>query len=70
MENEQSQSRTIAHGDEWNEIQELRQRIQGLQTEFEQADRRLREVARERPFVAIAGAVIAGFLLGRIISRV
>jgi ElaB/YqjD/DUF883 family membrane-anchored ribosome-binding protein len=51
------------------EIEELRQRIQSLQDDFAQADKRLRAVVRERPFLALGAAIAAGFLLGRIIGR-
>jgi hypothetical protein len=56
--------------DDSTEIEELRRRIQALQSDFANADRRLRMAVRQRPLVAIGAAVAAGFLLGRIIRRV
>jgi ElaB/YqjD/DUF883 family membrane-anchored ribosome-binding protein len=62
-----------AHGrsgrDDASEIEELRRRIQALQTDVAHADRRLRAAVRERPFVALGVAIAAGFILGRTIGR-
>jgi ElaB/YqjD/DUF883 family membrane-anchored ribosome-binding protein len=55
--------------DDAAEIEDLRRRIQTLQEDFAQADRRLRAAVRERPFVALGAAIAAGFILGRVISR-
>jgi hypothetical protein len=55
--------------DDSAEIEELRRRIQSLQSDFANADRRLRVAVRQRPFVALGVAVAAGFLLGRVIRR-
>ena len=55
--------------DEADELAALRDRIKGLQDEVAQADKRLRTMLRERPFVSLATAVVAGFVLGRIIGR-
>lgn len=52
---------------ELHEIEELRQRIQALQVN---ADRHLRAVVRERPFLALGAALAAGFLLGRALRRI
>jgi len=52
-----------------DELAALRERIRGLQDEVADADKRLRTILRERPFVSLATAVVAGFLLGRIIGR-
>ena len=52
--------------DAGSEIEELRQRIKALQTG---ADTRLRAGLRERPFLALGVAVVAGFILGRAIRR-
>jgi ElaB/YqjD/DUF883 family membrane-anchored ribosome-binding protein len=62
-----------AHGrsgrDDAGEIEALRLRIQALQTDVAQADRRLRAALRQRPFVVLGVAVAAGFILGRAIGR-
>jgi ElaB/YqjD/DUF883 family membrane-anchored ribosome-binding protein len=55
--------------DDAHEIEELRHRIQALQSDVAHADRRLRAALRERPFVALGVAVAAGFILGRAIGR-
>ena len=52
-----------------DEIEELRHRIQALQSDVEHADRRLRVMLRERPFVTLGVAIAAGFILGRAIGR-
>ncbi|MGH7858858.1 MAG: glycine zipper domain-containing protein [Candidatus Binatia bacterium] len=36
---------------------------------FAEIDEQLRSFVHERPFVAVAAAVAAGFILGRILSR-
>lgn len=41
---------------------ELRERIASL-------DVQLRTIARERPFAVIAGALVLGYIFGRIVSR-
>jgi hypothetical protein len=66
---ESTRSYGVGPHDEESEIQALRHRIQDLQDEVQHADKRLREVVRERPLVAIIGAVAAGFFLGRVIGR-
>lgn len=52
------------------EIEDLRRRIQALQEDFAVADRRLRAAVRQRPFMALGAAIAAGFILGRVISRI
>jgi ElaB/YqjD/DUF883 family membrane-anchored ribosome-binding protein len=54
---------------EADDLAALRERIRGLQDEVSVADKRLRTLLRERPFAAIATAVVAGFVLGRVIGR-
>jgi ElaB/YqjD/DUF883 family membrane-anchored ribosome-binding protein len=51
------------------ELDELRQRISALHDDVSEADKRIRAVLRERPFIALGGAVLVGFVLGRIIGR-
>lgn len=48
------------------EIEELRRRIQALQSG---ADTRVRAGLRDHPFLALGVAVAAGFILGRAIRR-
>lgn len=59
----------VSASDDSAEIEELRKRIQALQSDFANADRRLRVAVRQRPLVAIGAAIAAGFVLGRIIGR-
>jgi hypothetical protein len=70
--NQQETMRSHGTGprDDEGEIESLRHRIQELQSEVEYADKRLRALVRDKPLVALIGAVAAGFFLGRIISRV
>ena len=72
-----SMNRTQAERTDWSEmgasagdeLAALRERIRGLQDEVADADKRLRTILSERPFVSLAAAVVAGFVLGRIIGR-
>ena len=61
--------RDAGGGTESMDIDDLRRRIQALQDEVARADRRLRVLVRERPFVAVGLAIAAGFLLGRAFGR-
>lgn len=56
--------------DESAEIEELRRRIEALRVDLAQADRRLRVMVRQRPGLAVAAALLSGFVLGRIIRRI
>ncbi len=51
------------------ELEELRRRISALQDDVARADKRFRVVLRERPFIALGGAILLGFMLGRVIGR-
>jgi hypothetical protein len=53
-------------GHEQLEIEELRRRIEALQVD---ADKRLRELVRERPLLMLGAALAAGFIVGRAIRR-
>jgi len=54
--------------DEAAEIEELRRRVAALGPQHD-IEGRLRTVLREQPILALAGALVAGFVLGRLISR-
>jgi len=54
---------------EATEIDELRRRIQALQVDVADADKRVRAAVRARPFLALGMAVATGFILGRAIGR-
>jgi len=43
-------------------VNELRERLSGL-------DVQLRTVARERPLAVIGGALVLGYIIGRVVSR-
>jgi ElaB/YqjD/DUF883 family membrane-anchored ribosome-binding protein len=64
-----SDSSPSGSADEADELAALRERIKGLQDEVAEADKRLRTLLHERPFASLAAAVVAGFVLGRIIGR-
>ena len=51
------------------ELEELRRRISALQDDVAEADKRIRAALRERPFIALGGAILVGFVLGRAIGR-
>ncbi|MGD9763136.1 MAG: hypothetical protein AB7V27_05455 [Candidatus Binatia bacterium] len=57
----QSASESVLHS--------LEPRLDALRSELADTDRRVRELVRERPFVALALAVGTGFLMGRILRR-
>ena len=48
---------------------ELGEAVQALDERVRAVDVRVRRFVMERPVVAIAGAVAAGFLIGRLLSR-
>jgi hypothetical protein len=48
---------------------EVRVRVDQVRSELESFDRQFRTFVRERPFVALFGAVAAGYVLGRLIAH-
>ena len=44
--------------------------IEGVREKLSVADARVRDFVERRPIVALCGAVAAGFLIGRIVSRI
>jgi ElaB/YqjD/DUF883 family membrane-anchored ribosome-binding protein len=55
--------------DDAAEIERLRRRIQDLPTDFEQIDRRARDLVRQRPLLAVGAALVIGLFLGRAVRR-
>ena len=47
----------------------IRARFDDTRSQMSEADERVREFAREKPFVALGLAVAAGFVIGRLLSR-
>ncbi len=48
---------------------ELNQRVKGAGASLRDIDEQTRAFVKESPFVALAAAVVGGFLLGRLMSR-
>jgi hypothetical protein len=44
-------------------------RIAGARSELASLDQRTRRIARERPFLLLGGALLTGYLVGRLMSR-
>lgn len=44
--------------------------VEGVREKLSLADARVRDFVERRPIVALCGAVAAGFLIGRIVSRI
>ena len=49
--------------------EQLRERWHQTQTQFQGLDRQARDFARERPFAALATALVAGYFVGRLMAR-
>lgn len=47
----------------------LRETWQQTQTQLRGLDRQARNFARERPFAALAAALVAGYVVGRLVAR-
>ncbi len=47
----------------------LRARWEQGRAQLRDADRWARELARERPFVALAAVIVAGYCIGRLVAR-
>lgn len=45
------------------------EQAEALREQFDVLDQRVRTFARERPFAAVGSALLAGYLLGRLMSR-
>lgn len=48
---------------------QIRSTVQRAQSSFDGVDQQVRAFVKERPFAAVAGAIVAGFVVGRIFSR-
>ena len=46
-----------------------KERINQARSEFESIDRELRTFVKERPIVAMLGAIVTGYVVGRLFSR-
>jgi hypothetical protein len=50
-------------------IDQVREQIDDLENVLEGLDKRVRRLVTERPLAVLAGTLVAGFLAGRILSR-
>ena len=49
--------------------EQVREQIDDVEAILENLDSRVRRLVTERPLVALAGTLVAGFVVGRIFSR-
>lgn len=56
-------------GNGHNAPEYLRQRWDDTRSELSDLDRRLRDFAKQQPVVTLAAVVLAGYLFGRLVSR-
>jgi ElaB/YqjD/DUF883 family membrane-anchored ribosome-binding protein len=59
-------SKFVERGDDGNRIEDV---ARDVEEKLRQADSRFRMVCREHPLMVLAGAVAAGFVVGRLASR-
>lgn len=50
-------------------IDQVREQIDDIETLLEGLDSKVRRLVTERPIATLAGTLVAGFLAGRILSR-
>jgi hypothetical protein len=50
-------------------VEQVREQFDELETLLEDVDSKVRRLVTERPLVALAGTLVVGFLVGRILSR-
>lgn len=65
METHEEEKREETGGNGWSA-----EEFAAAWPDAEELDRRVRELVRERPILAVAAAVAAGFVLGRLMTRV
>ena len=53
--------------EEWTE--EITEGVNQARSEIGRLDREFRALVKERPFLALVGAVAAGYLVGRVFAR-
>ena len=53
----------------WPSREQIQSKVREAEHRFEGVDRQVRAYVKERPFAAVAGALAAGFVFGRILSR-
>jgi ElaB/YqjD/DUF883 family membrane-anchored ribosome-binding protein len=54
---------------DWMAVDEIARGVDSAAASFKDLDRRLRPYIDAHPFVAVGLAAVAGFLLGRLVSR-
>jgi ElaB/YqjD/DUF883 family membrane-anchored ribosome-binding protein len=65
---EQETTQSAGNGD-WTATEEMARGLDSATASLENLDRRLRPYIDAHPFVAVGLAAAAGFLLGRLVSR-
>jgi hypothetical protein len=55
--------------DDESELEELRQRIRALRSDWSRSDERIRRRLQQRPLLSVVVAVALGFVAGRVIGR-
>jgi hypothetical protein len=49
--------------------EETAERLHGLREEFEEVDRRLRDLVQERPLTCLLAALLGGYAVARLVRR-
>jgi hypothetical protein len=70
MQNEKEGGRKKKNGhDQQPVVEMLGLQADEIRERLSQVDTQLRAMARERPLVVLCGALLAGYVIGRIVSR-
>ncbi|MEZ0310841.1 MAG: hypothetical protein ACAI38_03665 [Myxococcota bacterium] len=69
MQNEKEVGRKKKNGHEQQPIEMLGIEADEIRERLATVDTQLRTMARERPLVVVCGALLVGYVLGRIVSR-
>ena len=69
MQNEKEVGRKKKNGHEQQSVEMLGIEADEIRERLATVDTQLRTMARERPLVVVCGALVVGYVLGRIVSR-
>jgi hypothetical protein len=69
MQNEKEVGRKKKNGHQQQAVEMLGIEADEIRERLAAVDTQLRTMARERPLVVVCGALVVGYVLGRIVSR-